>query len=321
MVNPRRRLLLAVLGPTASGKSALGLALAERYGGEIVNCDSTAVYRGFDIGTDKLPLDGRRGIPHHLIDVADPTEVYTAAQYAREAARVIGEIHARGGLPILVGGSGFYYRALTRGLFPGPAADEALRARLNRVADRRGVECLHRWLHRVDVDSAVRIMPRDRQRLVRALEVYLTTGRPLTEHFSETASPIAGWEVVPIALRIPATHTAERVARRVDEQFARGILAEVQGLLARGVPPTARPLGGLVYRQVMEMLRGVRDEAATRALIVQENRRYARRQLIWFRKEPNLSWFDGPGERPETRVRVEALLDGYSLYATDGSGF
>jgi tRNA dimethylallyltransferase len=320
MVNPRRRLLVAVLGPTASGKSALGLALAERYGGEIVNCDSTAVYRGFDIGTDKLPLGARRGIPHHLIDVADPTEVYTAAQYARDAARVIGEIHTRGRLPILVGGSGFYYRALTRGLFPGPAADEALRTRLNRVADRRGVECLHRWLHRVDVESAARIMPRDLKRLVRALEVYLTTGRPLTEHFSETASPIAGWEVVPIALRMPARQTAERVARRVGEQFARGLVAEVQGLLARGVPPTARPFGGLVYRQVMEMLRGVRDEAATRGLIVQENRRYARRQLIWFRKEPNLSWFDGPGERPETRVRVEALLASHGLSATDGSG-
>jgi tRNA dimethylallyltransferase len=320
MVNPRRRLLLAVLGPTASGKSALGLALAGRYGGEIVNCDSTAVYRGFDIGTDKLPLDARRSIPHHLIDVADPTEVYTAAQYARDAAHVIGEIHARGRLPILVGGTGFYYRALTRGLFPGPPADEALRARLTRVAERRGVECLHRWLQRVDVDSAARIMPRDRKRLVRALEVYLTTGRPLTEHFSETASPIAGWEVIPIALRIPAAQTAERVARRVDEQFARGIVAEVQSLLARGVPPTARPLGGLVYRQVMEMLRGVRDEAATRALILQENRRYVRRQLIWFRKEPNLSWFDGPGELPATRRRVEALLASHGLSATDGSG-
>ena len=318
MVDARPSRVLAVLGPTASGKSALGLALAERYGGEIVNCDSTAVYRGFDIGTDKVPVEARRGIPHHLIDVADPTEVYTAAQYARDAARVIREIHARGRLPILAGGTGFYYRALTRGLFPGPGADEALRARLDRVADRRGVESLHRWLQRVDAGSAARIMPRDRKRLVRALEVYLTTGRPLTVHFSDTASPIADCEVVPIALTIPAALTAERVARRVDEQFARGIVAEVQGLLASGVPPAARPFGGLVYRQVMEMLRGVRDEAATRALIVQENRRYARRQLIWFRKEPNLSWFDGPGERPDTRMRVEAALDSRGLSTTHG---
>ena len=300
--------MLAVLGPTASGKSALGLALAERYDGEIISCDSTAVYRGFDIGTDKVPLEARRGIPHHLIDVADPTEVYTAARYARDAACLVREIHGRGRLPLVVGGTGFYYRALTRGLFPGPGADEALRARLDGVADRRGVQRLHQWLRRVDPDSAARIMPRDRKRLIRALEVYLTTGRPLTAHFAETASPIAGCEVIPVALRLPAALTAERVARRVDEQFARGVVAEVRALVASGVPPTARPFGGLVYRQVMEMLSGGRDETATRALIVQENRRYAKRQLIWFRKEPNLMWFDGPGERPATRLRVEEML-------------
>jgi tRNA dimethylallyltransferase len=300
--------VLAVLGPTASGKTALGLALAERYGGEIINCDSTAVYRGFDIGTDKPPLEARRGIPHHLIDIADPTEVYTAAQFARDAARVIREIHGRGRLPILIGGTGFYYRALTRGLFPGPGADEAVRSRLNRVADRRGVERLHRMLQRADPQSAARIMPRDRKRLVRALEVYLATGRPLTDHFGDTASLIADCEVIAIALRLPAALTAERVARRVDEQFARGIVDEVNGLLARGVPRDARPFGGLVYRQVMEMLRGVRDEAATRALIAQENRRYARRQLIWFRKEPNLIWFDGPGERRELHAHVDDEL-------------
>ena len=297
-----------MLGPTASGKSALALALAERLGGEILNCDSTAVYRGFDIGTDKVPLDEQRGIPHHLIDIADPTEVYTAAQYARDANRVIRDAHARGTVPILVGGTGFYFRALTRGLFPGPGADETLRARLDRVADRRGPERLHRLLKRVDPDSADRIMPRDRKRLVRALEVYLSTGRPLTAHFADTRSPVADCEVIAIGLKIPAALTAERVALRVERQFARGIIDEVKGLLARGVPAEARPFGGLVYRQVMELLRGVRGEVETRALIVQENRRYARRQLIWFRKEPTLIWFDGPGELPETLHRVEEAL-------------
>jgi tRNA dimethylallyltransferase len=300
--------VLAVLGPTASGKSALGLALAERYGGEIINCDSTAVYRGFDIGTDKLSLAQRRGIPHHLIDVADPTEVYTAAQFAREAERVIRDIHARGKLPIIVGGTGFYYRALTRGLFPGPGADEALRARLDRVALRKGPERLHRILAGVDPESAARIMPRDRKRLVRALEVYYTTGRALTAHFGETRSLVADCEIVSIALKLPAPLTGERVARRVDEQFTRGLVTEVKELLARGIPPDARPFGGLVYRQVMEMLRGVRGEDETRRLIVQENRRYARRQLIWFRKEPTLIWFEGPGELPGTLDRVSALL-------------
>jgi tRNA dimethylallyltransferase len=304
----KRPIVLAVLGPTATGKSALALSLAERYGGEIINCDSTAVYRGFDIGTDKVAIEDRRGIPHHLIDIAEPTEVYTAAQYARDASRVIRDLHARGALPILVGGTGFYYRALTRGLFPGPGADGALRARLDRVAARKGPERLHRMLRRVDPESAQRIMTRDQKRLVRALEVFLTTGRPLTEHFADTRSPVADCDVIPLALTIPAALTAERVARRVDQQFARGIVDEVQSLLARGVPADARPFGGLVYRQVVEMLRGVRDEAATRALIVTENRRYSRRQLIWFRKEPNLIWFDGPGERPEILHRVESML-------------
>jgi tRNA dimethylallyltransferase len=303
-----RPLVLAVLGPTASGKSALGLALAERFAGEIINCDSTAVYRGFDIGTDKLSIEQRRGIPHHLIDIAEPTEVYTAAQFARDAERVIRDVHARGRLPILVGGTGFYYRALTRGLFPGPGADDALRARLDRIAARRGPERLHRLLRRVDADSATRIMPRDRKRLIRALEVYFATGRPLTAHFGETRSLIADCDVVSVALRIPPALTAERVARRVDEQFARGIVEEVESLLARGVPADARPFGGLVYRQVIDMRRGVRDERATRDLIVQENRRYARRQLIWFRKEPNLIWFDGPGEQPSTIERVMDAL-------------
>ena len=303
-----RPLVLAVLGPTASGKTALAVSLARAFGGEIVNCDSTAVYRGFDIGTDKPAIEARGGIPHHLIDVADPTDVYTAAQYAHDAARVIRDIHARGRLPILVGGTGFYFRSLTRGLFPGPGADEVLRARLARVADRRGDARLHRMLDRVDPASARRIMPRDRKRVIRALEVYLTTGRPLTQHFDETVSPIADCDIVAVALRLPSALTAARVVRRVDEQFARGIVREVRDLPDHGVPADARPFGGLVYRQVMEMLAGVRGEAETRELIVRENRKYARRQLIWFRKEPNLVWFEGPGESDDTRRRVEDAL-------------
>lgn len=304
-----RPLVVAVLGPTATGKSALALALAERYGGEIINCDSTAVYRGFDIGTDKLPAAERRGIPHHLIDIVEPTEEYTAARYALDAAAVIRDIHRRGRLPILAGGTGFYFRALTRGLFPGPGRQAALRARLEAIADRRGVEFLHRMLRRVDLASARRIQPRDRKRMVRALEVYFVTGRALTAHFADTRSPIPDVDVLAIGIRLPAERISERVARRVDEQFGRGLLDEVRALLASGVPPDARPFGGLVYRQALEHLRGVRDEPATRALIAQENRRYARRQLIWFRKEPNLNWFDGPGESSATIAAVCAFVD------------
>jgi len=299
---------VAVLGPTATGKSALALAIAERHGGEIINCDSTAVYRGFDIGTDKISAADRRGIAHHLIDIAEPTDDYTAAQYARDAAVAIREVHARGRLPILAGGTGFYFRALTRGLFPGPGRDAALRQRLEAIAVRREVAFLHRLLRKVDPESALRIQPRDLKRLVRALEVYFLTGRPLTAHFADTESPIADVEVLEIGLRLPAADISRRVTRRVDAQFARGLLDEIRALLGRGVPEAARPFGGLVYRQAMEHLRGVRDEASTRALIAQENRRYARRQLIWFRKEPNLRWFDGPGESAATIDAVQRVI-------------
>ena len=297
--------LIAILGPTATGKSALGIALAERFNGEILNCDSTAVYRGFDIGTDKVPLEQRLGIPHHLIDIADPTDEYTAAQFARDAASVIADLHAKGKLPIVVGGTGFYYRALTRGLFPGPGKDAELRERLEAIARRKGVERLHRMVTRVDPDSGARIQPRDLKRLVRALEVYFQTGKPLTAHFEDTVSPLGPDVTIgAIALRMPAPWLADRLARRVDEQFEAGLLDEIRALLAAGVPPDARPFGGLVYRQALEHLRGVRDEASTRALIAQENRKYARRQLIWFRKEPNLVWFDGPGTNAEVQDSV-----------------
>jgi tRNA dimethylallyltransferase len=302
--------LLAIVGPTATGKSALAIALAKRLQprGEIVNCDSTAVYQRFDIGTDKVPVAEQQGVPHHLIDIIPPTERYSAARYADAAAAIIRDITARGKLPILVGGTGLYYRALTRGIFPGPARDEALRARLHAVAARRGPEFLHRMVARLDPVSAARILPRDEKRLVRALEVTLLTGKPLSAHFADTRSPLADYRIITLALRLPTAAIAERVARRVDAQFGRGLLHEVQAILASGVPAEAHPFSGLVYRQVLEHLRGERDLAATRDLIVQENRRYARRQLIWFRKEPNLEWLDGPGESSATQRAAEAAL-------------
>jgi tRNA dimethylallyltransferase len=300
--------LVAILGPTATGKSALGMALALRFGGEVISCDSTAVYRGFDIGTDKVPAAARRGVPHHMIDVADPTEEYSAARYAREAAAVVRDVAARGRMPILVGGTGLYYRALTRGFFPGPGRDTALRARLERIADRKGVERLHVLLSRVDAGSAVRIQARDRKRLVRALEVYFLTGRPMTEHFADTQSPLPEFEVTAFGLQIASEATASRVAARVDAQFRDGLLDEMRALLVSGLPETAHPFTGLVYRQALEHLHGVRDEAATRELIVRENRRYSRRQLIWFRKEPNLQWIHAAGEREETQEEVARVL-------------
>jgi tRNA dimethylallyltransferase len=304
-----RPLVLAILGPTATGKSAMALALAERFGGEIINCDSTAVYRGFDIGTDKVSDADRLQVPHHLIDIVEPTDEYTAAQYARDAAAAIRAIHARGRLPILAGGTGFYYRALTRGLFPGPGRDAGLRRRLEGIAERRGAQFLHRLLRRVDAGSAARIQPRDVKRMVRALEVFFLTGLPLTEHFARTESPLPDVDRLGIVVRLDAAAISERVTRRVDRQFERGLLDEVRRLLARGIPESARPFGGLVYRQALEHLHGVRDETATRALISQENRRYARRQLIWFRKEPDLTWLDGPGESPAVIAAASRLVE------------
>jgi tRNA dimethylallyltransferase len=300
--------ILSILGPTASGKSALGIELALKHGGEIISCDSTAVYRGFDIGTDKVPMHQRRGVPHHLIDVAEPTEEYTAARFVQEAVDAIQGIYDRGHWPILVGGTGLYYRALVRGLFPGPGADAQMRARLAEVASRRGMEFLHRMLQRVDPRSATRILPRDLKRMIRALEVYFLTGKPLTDHFAATVSPLRDYQTLAVALSPPMPLITERVEKRVDAQFEQGLLEEIRGLIARGVPETARPFGGLVYRQALEHLHGVRSEKETRALITRENRHYARRQLIWFRKEPNLVWLQTSGEDPGTLAAVESLL-------------
>ena len=310
---PDRPPILAILGPTATGKSALGIEIALRRGGEIISCDSTAVYRGFDIGTDKVPLAMRRGVPHHLIDIVDPTDEYTAARYVRDAVAAIEQIYDRGRQPVIVGGTGLYYRALARGLFPGPGADARLRSRFEEIARRRGVEFLHRMLKRVDAASAARIQPRDRKRMIRALEVFFLTGRALTDHFAATVSPLAGYQTVAVALSPPMSLIAGRVAKRVDAQFEQGLMDEIRALISRGVPETARPFGGLVYRQALEHLHGLRNEADTRELITRENRHYARRQLIWFRKEPNLVWLSVSGESPEALTAVEALLDSLDL--------
>jgi tRNA dimethylallyltransferase len=300
--------LVAVVGPTASGKSALSLAIAEAFGGEIISCDSTAVYRGLDIGTDKLDAGQRRGIPHHLIDVVEPTQVYSAARYAVDAAAAATDISARNRLPIVVGGTGFYLRALVRGIFPGPGRDESLRVRLNRVADRRGDEALHRWLTRVDGASGRRIQPRDRKRLVRALEVYLLTGRPLTDHFADTVSPAGALETLTIGVNVPRPTLLDRVSGRVAQQFERGVVDEVRRLVARGVPLSAHAFTGLVYRQIVDHLNGVRDLTATRELVVRENMRYAKRQVTWFRKESGVTWLDAPGETTAARDQALALV-------------
>jgi tRNA dimethylallyltransferase len=258
--------VVAVLRPTATSKSALALLLAERYGGEIINCDSTAVYRR----STSAPTNclWRSAAAFGTICSTSPGDhaVYRRPVRARCAA-AIRDIHARGKLPLVVGGTGLYYRALTRGLFPGPAGDERMRGRLEAIALRRDVQFLHRMLARVDPASAQRVQPRDLKRIVRALEVFFLTGTPMTAHFETTRSPIEGMRIVAIGLRLPAEETSRRVTARVDRQFESGLLDEIRATLASGVPEDAQPFGGLVYRQALEHLHGIRDEAATRALI------------------------------------------------------
>ena len=225
--------------------------LAERWNGEIININLGAVYQQFNIGTDKVSEVEQRGIPHHMVDIIPPTESYSAARYAADAERVIRDITARGRLPILVGGTGLYYRALTRGMFPGPARDETLRARLQAVGHRRGVLFLHDMVRRLNPESGLRIQPRDEKRLIRALEVAFLTGIPLSTHFAATRAPLEDYDVVTLALQIPAADIADRVAIRVDQQFARGVIDEVKGILASGVPAEAHPFTGLVYRHLL----------------------------------------------------------------------
>ncbi len=304
-----RPLLVAIVGPTATGKSALGIALARRFDGEVVACDSTAVYRGFDIGTDKVSPAEQAGVPHHMVDVADPTDEYSAARYGREASAVIRDITARGRLPILVGGTGLYYRALTRGFFPGPSRDVALRARLERIADRRGVERLHALLARVD-PAIGRAHPAARSQAARPCPRGVAPDRS-SPHRALCRHRVADPRLRRDELRAAGfpTRTPPLGSPRASTPSSRGVCStRCAALLAAGVPETAHPFTGLVYRQALEHLHGVRDEAATRELIVRENRKYARRQLIWFRKEPNLQWIHAAGERDTTRDEVVHAL-------------
>jgi len=284
--------LIAVVGPTASGKSALALRLASEQRGEIVSCDSLQVYRGLDIGSAKPTPEERRLVPHHLIDVVEPDAVFSAADYSRLARRALGEIAARGRLPVVVGGSGLYFRALFRGLFQGPSRDEPLRGRLEAIAKRRGDAGLHRLLARVDPETAARTQPGDRLRVVRALEVWKTTGRALSAHLHESGGePLAGYRSLVIGLDPGRARLREAVEARARAMLASGLVEEVRGLLARGVPPGARPLAAIGYREALRVVRG--ELTADEALrdMVAATMRFAKRQMTWFRKEPSVTWF------------------------------
>jgi len=305
--------LVAVVGPTASGKSDLAISLAERFNGEIVNYDSVQVFRGLDIGSAKPSVAEQNRVPHHMIDIREPTELFTAGDYQREARAVLEEIRQRGRIPILVGGTGLYLRALTEGLFAGPARSMELRARLESRCKARGVEYLHALLQRLDPESAARIGTRDKPKIIRALEVRLETGKPLTEHLSvEPRRPLQGFAVFPIGLNPARADCYERIDARVQRMFEVGLVEEVRGLLTRGVPPDAKPLGALGYRHVLANLDKTDAWEDTIRVIQRDTRRYAKRQLTWFRKQTNTTWFDGPGDnksiQDEVHRRVQLLV-------------
>jgi tRNA dimethylallyltransferase len=282
-------LLIGVVGPTAAGKSALGLRLAREARGEIVSCDSLQVYRGLDIGSAKPTRAERAAVPHHLLDVVDPDQPFSAADYARHSRAALADISGRGRAAFVVGGTGLYLRALTTGLFVGPGRDQALRRRLEALAERHGDARLHRLLRRVDPGAAARIEPRDRLRVVRALEVYSATGRPLSQHHQAGTERLAGYDVRLVGLSPPREALRAAVERRTDDMLARGLLDEVRGLLAR-YPARLRPLQAIGYRQAVAVVQGAQEIDQARRDIVTETMRYAKRQMTWFRHQARVRW-------------------------------
>ncbi len=300
---PRGTVLIAIVGPTGAGKSDLALDLAESLGGEVLSFDALQVYRGLDIGTAKVPPSERRGIPHHLLDEVEPDEEFSAAEFVRRAVVAIEGIVARGRVPILVGGTGLYLRALRRGLFDGPGRSPAIRERLSAIADRRGARALHRILRRWDPELAERIHENDRIRLVRGIEVYLASGRKMSELMSTRRRPLDGFQDILIGLRPDLVVLRARVEARVRAMFSRGLVEEVRRLLlTHGASiPAFKAIG---YREVMRHLDSEIDAEEARRLTVLATTKYAKRQMTWFRREPEVQWFEGCGDDAGMCARI-----------------
>jgi tRNA dimethylallyltransferase len=299
-----------LLGPTGSGKTALSLALADKFDGEIVSCDSMAVYRGMEQGTAKPSKEECARVPHHLIDVADPDEPFTAGEYSRRARAALREIAAREHLPIVTGGTGLYLRALTEGLFAGPARREDLRARLRTSAERHGSEWLHRLLKRLDAATAERIHANDTAKLIRAIEVCVAARKPMSTILGseETArDTLIGFRLLRIGLNPPREQLYNRLNERCAAMFAAGLVEETRGLLERYGPVKA--LDSLGYRQARSVLDGSMTEQQAVAAAQQGHRNYAKRQLTWFRREPEVRWIEGFGDEAETARMAAELVE------------
>ncbi|HEY7393169.1 MAG TPA: tRNA (adenosine(37)-N6)-dimethylallyltransferase MiaA [Bryobacteraceae bacterium] len=302
--------IVAITGPTGSGKSDLALALAEEFHGEVINCDSLQVYRHFNLGTAKLSLPERRGIPHHLIDIVDPDELFTAGEYARRARVVLEEISSREKLPIVAGGTGFYLRALLDGLFAGPERDAALRERLV-SRERRRTGSLHRILRRLDPAAARNIHPNDVPKLTRALEVCLLTQRRVSELFRAGRDALRGYHILKIGLDPSRDSLYARLDERCRRMFESGLVEEVKHILALGFSAEAKPFESHGYKQALQLLRGELTLKEAIFYAQRNTRRYAKRQMTWFRQERGMAWLKGFGEEPGIRASARELVREY----------
>jgi tRNA dimethylallyltransferase len=297
--------LVVILGPTASGKSALGISLAERLNGEILVCDSTQVYRHFDIGTAKVPRAEQRGIPHHLVDLVEPHEVFTAGDYRRRAIDALDDVRGRAKLPILTAGTGLYLRALLLGLADAPTRSEELRERLRERVRLRGPESLHKLLAKLDRETATQIAPRDTQKIIRAIEIRVLTGKPVGEIHRGGRDSLQGYDVTKIGLVPPRAELYARIDARVGAMIDAGWEEEVRSLVANGVPPDAKPFQFIGYSQLCERIASGQGPGDAVKQIQQATRRFAKRQITWFRREPDVRWLPGFGDDPD--VADEAL--------------
>jgi tRNA dimethylallyltransferase len=299
--------LIVVLGPTASGKTALSVALAERFHGEIVNCDSVATYREFEIGTAKPSASERTRAPHHLLDFVDPTGYITAGEYSRLARQTLAEIKSRGNLPIVVGGTGLYLRALLDGLFPGPQRSEQLRERLRQRLEQNGSGYLHRILRRLDSDAAAKIHANDLPKLIRAIEVCLASKQKMTDMWKQGRDPLTGFQILRLGLSPDRERLYSRINQRAQQMFDSGLIEETGQLLAK-YGEAARPLASLGYKQAVQLLRGEIDTQTALQAAQQAHRNYAKRQMTWFRREPEVVWLEGFGDDPAIQQRAAAAL-------------
>lgn len=311
--------LVAIVGPTASGKSALGVFLAERFSGEVVACDSTQLYRGFDVGTAKPHIDERRGIAHRLIDVLDPTEVATAGGYRERALAVLQDLRQRERLPILTVGTGLYLRVLLEGLAEIPQRSEELRQRLRNAAEEHSAGYLHRILKRLDGQAATKISPADEQKLIRAIEVCLLARKPISEVHRMGRSPLEGWRIVKVGLTPLREKLYERIHARTASMLDQGWMQEVQDLLKNGLSENAKPFDFIGYRELRAVLRNELSLQQAREAIQQATRRYAKRQFTWFRKEAGVQWFSGFGDAPELQASVLEFLQSQGVEAGRGA--